>query len=287
MVEQSVYIVRSQSDGCFVECDDNINGTSNFGCYSFSDGMTNAFEAAGLKPSSCTSTTFESPDESDKIDPEMVITSCPEWTLWMGWDRGTDRTTGNMRQSLMLKSDDVISAFNNAVSGVKSDGLEKQVSAPSSSMKDIKFTACDGNLDGFVSSVTLDDSTDAGEVALTISGTSDRYINKTFHSTGDDPDNWFGVIPQFFYEVTHTGGTIPRPTFNAELCEDGFSPGFESEGFSCPLNADDDWSLTITFPDLAGARLVNKWTAAANSLNDPANSSETVACIEFDFRVPV
>ena len=39
------------------------------------------------------------------VDPEMIITACQQFTLWAGWDRGTTHTLGNMRQSIVLKTD--------------------------------------------------------------------------------------------------------------------------------------------------------------------------------------
>ena len=41
----------------------------------------------------------------------MIITSRSEWTLWVGWDRGTKRTLGNMRQQLVLNTPKAVAAF--------------------------------------------------------------------------------------------------------------------------------------------------------------------------------
>ena len=71
---QPYFVVRAQSDGCLVECDDSFpNGTASFACYAFTDGVQHGFEAAGLAPgSTCMNVTFESPDEAPGTeDPEM------------------------------------------------------------------------------------------------------------------------------------------------------------------------------------------------------------------------
>ena len=112
---QPYFVVRAQSDGCLVECDDSFpNGTASFACYTFTDGVQHGFATAGLAPgSTCMNVTFESPDEAPGTeDPEMLITVCPQWATWAGWDRGADRTLGNLRQELMLKTAAAVQAFN-------------------------------------------------------------------------------------------------------------------------------------------------------------------------------
>ena len=73
---------------------------------------TSEVSATNTSSGACLRTTVEAPGEAAGTeDPEMIITSCPEWTLWVGWDRGTKRTLGNMRQQLVLNTPKAVAAF--------------------------------------------------------------------------------------------------------------------------------------------------------------------------------
>ena len=88
------------------------NGTLSLSCVAFGDGVREGFQKAGLAPASCLDTTFETPGESSGTsDPEMMITACPEWTVWMGWSRQVPHILGKMRQELILKTDAALKAF--------------------------------------------------------------------------------------------------------------------------------------------------------------------------------
>jgi hypothetical protein len=148
----------------------------------------------------------------------------------------------------------------------------------------VSFKPCDNHTT--VSAVTVEQA--AGETILAISGVSDRHIEYTETYPSDDPATWYGVIPQFFFVATHTGGTIPRPTFNGELCGESSSSGMSSHGFDCPLEADQPWTVQINLTDVPGVRLESRWTAYGNALGgDWHNVSEEIACIDFTFRVPL
>ena len=117
-VHAPMFLVRFQEPEpelgqCVVECDSTRNGTHFLSCAAFPDGIISGFQDKGLYPaSSCQATTLDSPQEAPGTeDPEMVITSCPSWLIWMGWDRGTPRTLGNMRTQVALKSLAAIDAF--------------------------------------------------------------------------------------------------------------------------------------------------------------------------------
>ena len=104
--------MRSQSNGdCVIECDDTVNGTAVFSCFTFSDGANSVLKKAGLAPSTCVTNTIEAPEEAGVSDPEMVTITCPEYFMWSGWDSTVKRTMGSMRQMLLLKSDAVVKAI--------------------------------------------------------------------------------------------------------------------------------------------------------------------------------
>ena len=108
-----IFTVRNQSDGrCVVECDMRVGNRTVLSCATFADGASDILKKAGLSPSTCITDTIEAPGEAPGVsDPEMYSTSCPEFFLWLGWDRGVSRTMGNMRQELLLKSSAAVKAI--------------------------------------------------------------------------------------------------------------------------------------------------------------------------------
>jgi len=101
-----ILAVRDQTDGsCVVECDMKRGAT-------FADGASMVLEKAGLKKATCFTDSIEHPGEAPGTsDPEMIVTSCPDFLLYIGWDRDKERTMGNMRQELLLKTNAAVKAI--------------------------------------------------------------------------------------------------------------------------------------------------------------------------------
>jgi len=96
------------SGNCVVECPADQPGLV---CISFGDGVNMIMEKAGLK-NDCVDNTIEAPDEAPgTTDPEMVTVTCSEWFMYIGWDRDVNRTLGHMRQEVLLKSANAVTAF--------------------------------------------------------------------------------------------------------------------------------------------------------------------------------
>ena len=83
-----------------------------FSCATFADGASMVLEKAGLKKATCFTDSIEHPGEAPGTsDPEMIVTSCPDFLLYIGWDRDKERTMGNMRQELLLKTNAAVKAI--------------------------------------------------------------------------------------------------------------------------------------------------------------------------------
>ena len=98
---------RYHEQTCVVECDGKTSsGEPNLQCFAFSDGVLGTFEKHGLyNKDICLETTLQAMGADPTTDdPEMVVTSCPEFFLYLGWDRNVKRTLGNMRQEVQLKA---------------------------------------------------------------------------------------------------------------------------------------------------------------------------------------
>ena len=87
---------------CVVECEQ-----PNIECLTFSDGVVNEFEKNGLYDKNiCVDTTVQAKGaDPNTDDPEMIVNSCPEFFLFLGWDRNEKRTLGNMRQEVVCKTE--------------------------------------------------------------------------------------------------------------------------------------------------------------------------------------
>ena len=103
--------VRNQTDGtCVVEC--KWHRTAFEICAAFSDGANQILKKAGLAPATCFTSSIESPGEAPgSSNPEMFTTSCPDYFLYVGWDRDQQPTMGNMRQELLLKTKAAVEAI--------------------------------------------------------------------------------------------------------------------------------------------------------------------------------
>ena len=98
---------RYHEQTCVVECDGKTSsGEPNLQCFAFSDGVLGTYEKHGLyNKDICLETTVQAKNADPTTDdPEMVVTSCPEFFLYLGWDRNVKRTLGNMRQEVQLKT---------------------------------------------------------------------------------------------------------------------------------------------------------------------------------------
>lgn len=104
----SVRFSDTEGGTCTLECDvkPKPDGPTVLGCVAFADGVEAAMSEADLSPKeTCSKTQVEHPGKAAGItDPEMVVQSCPEWFFYMGWDRNLNRTLGNMRQELVVKT---------------------------------------------------------------------------------------------------------------------------------------------------------------------------------------
>eukprot|EP00419_Tripos_fusus_P070908 CAMPEP_0172872230 /NCGR_PEP_ID=MMETSP1075-20121228/92522_1 /TAXON_ID=2916 /ORGANISM="Ceratium fusus, Strain PA161109" /LENGTH=161 /DNA_ID=CAMNT_0013722543 /DNA_START=23 /DNA_END=505 /DNA_ORIENTATION=- len=111
----SVRFSDTETGTCTVECDAKPKPDSKLviGCTAFADGVIAAMGKADLSPDKyCQKTELEYPGKkAGETDPEMVVQSCPEWFLYMGWDRNLNRTLGNMRQEVVLKTPSAVDAF--------------------------------------------------------------------------------------------------------------------------------------------------------------------------------
>ena len=108
IIPRDFLITLNQSTSCLVECNNFYpNGTTSFSCFAFSDGVQAGMAKDGLFPKeACTTTQFETPGENpNTTDTEMSFTACPQWSLFVGWDRSNEaHTMGKMRQELVLKT---------------------------------------------------------------------------------------------------------------------------------------------------------------------------------------
>ena len=98
---------RYHDQTCIIECDgETESGEPNLACFAFSDGVLQAYEKHGLyNKDMCFETTLQAMGADPRTDdPEMIVTSCPEFFLYMGWDRNVKRTLGNMRQEVQCKT---------------------------------------------------------------------------------------------------------------------------------------------------------------------------------------
>eukprot|EP00656_Telonema_subtile_P018304 TRINITY_DN19877_c0_g1_i1.p1 TRINITY_DN19877_c0_g1~~TRINITY_DN19877_c0_g1_i1.p1 ORF type:complete len:160 (-),score=38.28 TRINITY_DN19877_c0_g1_i1:273-752(-) len=107
-----VFAIRPQSDAtCVVECDYARGNVTVLPCVSFADAVTRVMTKAGLN-TGCFDNRIEAPgEEPGTSDPEMITKACPDWFLYLGWDRGVKRVLGTMRQEVLLKSPAALTAF--------------------------------------------------------------------------------------------------------------------------------------------------------------------------------
>lgn len=108
-----------EEETCTAECDMKPAGSSKVvvPCVVFVDSATSIMTKAGLwSDETCQSTSVEAPDKAPgTTDVELVVSSCPDWFLYAGWDRSMNRTMGNLRQELTLKSSPALEAFKKAL----------------------------------------------------------------------------------------------------------------------------------------------------------------------------
>jgi len=127
-----LFTVRYDTNLCIVECDVNPAGSNTpvLGCTAFSDSVNAIMTKAGLMPATCYNTMFEAPDkEPGSTDPEIILAHCPDFMLYLGWDRNMTRTLGHMRQELALETQPALEAFKAAMPHAKKFD---ETSAPSS-----------------------------------------------------------------------------------------------------------------------------------------------------------
>jgi interferon gamma-inducible protein 30 len=160
---------------------------------------------------------------------------------------------------------------------------------PAAAASRVPFRACPDTTanDGFViTDVTVSKASDGALVK--VSGRADgRTIEDTYRPV--DPDDldgdWVGIIPQLFLTSTHSGGVIPRSTYNAQLCGHDGNAGVSSEGLECPFTGN-SFEIEFDIAMASGVRLINELSIGGNK-KGKEDEGEDYACIQFDVRGPL